>query len=76
MRSFSLDELSKYDGTGGNPVYVAYQGKVYDVSEGTNWGDGSHYQHAAGEDLTEDMQDAPHGAEVMGRFPIVGELEP
>jgi predicted heme/steroid binding protein len=74
MRLFTEEELSKYDGTGGNPTYVAYKGKVYDVSSGANWIDGSHYQHFAGEDLTEAMADAPHGDDSMDRFPAIGEL--
>lgn len=74
MQSFTVDELAKYDGTGGNPAYAAYNGKVYDVSSGPNWTAGSHYQHSAGEDLTEAMEDAPHGDDVMEAFPVVGEL--
>lgn len=74
MRSFTEAELSKYDGTGGNPTYVAYKGKVYDVSSGPNWTDGSHYQHLAGENLTEAMADAIHGDDVMEIFPTIGEL--
>ena len=74
MRLFTETELNKYDGVGGSPTYVAYKGKVYDVSNGPTWDDGSHYQHLAGEDLTEAMEEAPHGEDVMDDFPIVGEL--
>ena len=74
MRLFIKEELGRYDGTGGNPTYVAYNGKVYDVSSGPTWIDGSHFEHFAGDDLTEAMDDAPHGDEVMDAFPIVGEL--
>jgi predicted heme/steroid binding protein len=76
LQSFTVDELAKYDGTGDNPSYVAYNGKVYDVSDGPNWTVGSHYQHSAGEDLTEAMENAPHGDDVMEAFPVVGELIP
>lgn len=76
MRSFTREELSKYDGSGGNPVYVAYNGKVYDVSSGPTWIDGSHFEHYAGDDLTRAMADAPHDDDVMDPFPIVGELAP
>lgn len=74
MKSFTLEELAKYDGTDGNPTYVAYNGKVYDVSDGQNWYRGEHYEHVGGEDLTDAMADAPHDDEVMSDFPIVGEL--
>ena len=30
---FTLEELREFDGTGGSPIYVAFRGKVYDVSE-------------------------------------------
>lgn len=76
MRTFTITELAKYDGTAGNPTYVAYKGKVYDVSSGPTWIDGSHYQHVAGEDLTEAMEDATHSDDVMDDFPIVGDLTP
>jgi predicted heme/steroid binding protein len=74
LQSFTEEELAKFDGTGGNPTYVAYKGKVYDVSAGPNWGDGEHFQHMAGQDLTEAMQDAPHGDDAMDDYPVVGEL--
>jgi len=74
MQTFTTAELAKYDGTGGNPAYVAYKGKVYDLSDGPNWSDGSHYMHSAGEDLTEEMETSPHSDDVMNDFPVVGEL--
>ena len=74
MRSFTEAELNECDGTGDNPTCVAYKGKIYDVSSGPNWIGGSHYQHVAGEDLTEAMAEAPHGDDVMDSFPIIGEL--
>ena len=74
MRSFTSEELSKYDGAGGSPIYTAYKGKVYDVSKGPTWTDGLHFQHDAAMDLTEEMEEAPHGDDVMDDFPIVGEL--
>ncbi len=74
MRLFSKEELSKYDGSDGNPTYIAYNGKVYDVSSAPNWIDGSHFEHFAGDDLTGAVDDAPHGDEVMAGFPVVGEL--
>lgn len=32
MKKFTREELAQYDGKNGNPAYVAYKGKVYDVS--------------------------------------------
>ncbi|HIH70844.1 MAG TPA: cytochrome B5, partial [Methanothermobacter thermautotrophicus] len=39
------------------------------------WRDGRHQAgHSAGSDLTEDIKKAPHGAELLERFPVVGVL--
>ena len=74
-KEFTILELRRYDGKGGNPAYVAYEGKVYDVSNSFLWKEGVHQvTHKAGEDLTEAMKDAPHGADLFERFPVVGKL--
>lgn len=74
-RTFSRSELATYNGRDGRPTYVAYKGKVYDVSTSAMWPEGEHqFAHAAGDDLTGDMDFAPHGEEVLERFPVVGAL--
>ena len=32
-RKFTLEELGKFDGKEGRSIYVAYKGKVYDVTD-------------------------------------------
>ena len=74
-RKFTLKELAEYAGKGGKPAYVAYKGKVYDVSASSFWLDGDHLgTHQAGKDLTEELELAPHGGEVLGRTKLVGVL--
>jgi predicted heme/steroid binding protein len=74
MRAFTKEELKKYDGKGGI-AYVAYDGKVYDVSQSFQWQKGVHQViHHAGCDLTNALKQAPHGADMLEKFPIVGEL--
>jgi predicted heme/steroid binding protein len=74
-RKFTLKELEEYDGKGGKPAYVACKGRVYDVSESSLWTDGDHLgTHQAGKDLTEDIELAPHGDEVLERAKLVGVL--
>ena len=74
MRIFTEEELKKYDGTDGL-VYVAYEGKVYDVSQSFLWKKGVHQvMHHAGCDLTEALKQAPHGPNMLHKFLIVGEL--
>jgi predicted heme/steroid binding protein len=74
MRTFTKEKLKKYDGREGS-IYVAYDGKVYDVSSSFIWKKGKHQvTHHAGCDLTEALKEAPHGPEMLERYPIVGEL--
>jgi len=73
FRKFSLSELAARTGTDGQPVYIAFQGKVYDVSGSDLWEGGQHMgRHGAGADLTGEFGDAPHGEEVFERYPQVG----
>jgi predicted heme/steroid binding protein len=74
-RTFTLGELARFDGREGSPVYVAYDSLVYDLSESFTWRRGRHHaEHLAGTDLTEALAGAPHGASLLGRFPVVGRL--
>ncbi len=74
-KKITLEELAKFDGRNGNPAYVAYKGKVYDVTESAFWLGGDHLgAHEAGKDLTGDMDMAPHGPENLDRVKLVGEL--
>lgn len=73
MKEFDLKTLAEFDGTNGKPIYVAVNGKVYDVTRSKLWKDGTHQKrHHAGEDLTEDLEAAPHKPDVLQRFPQVG----
>ena len=75
MRRFSLEELKDFNGENGRPAYVAYNGRVVDVTASRMWGGGQHMKrHAAGQDLTAEMADAPHSVEVLDRYPEVGVL--
>ena len=75
MKLFTLDELAEFDGAEGRPAYVAYKGTVYDVSDSFLWMGGKHQGlHRAGRDLTDELSRAPHGADFLERFPVVGRL--
>jgi predicted heme/steroid binding protein len=76
MRIFTLKNLAEYDGKNGKPAYVAYKGKVYDVTDSFLWQDGRHQVfHSAGTDLTTAIEQAPHSGKVLARFPVVGILQ-
>jgi predicted heme/steroid binding protein len=72
---FTRESLASYDGKDGRPTYVAFAGKVYDVTGSLMWEEGEHEgEHLAGADLTEAMEAAPHFADELDGFPVVGSL--
>ena len=65
-REFSERELRAYIGERGMPMYVAYAGVVYDVTRCPKWRRGIHENiHWPGQDLTPELADAPHTADVF-----------
>lgn len=73
---FTPEELEKYDGRNGSPVYIAYKNRVYDVTTSWHWKSGDHWHlHHAGHDLTDELDDAPHGEDHIEAYPVVGEVE-
>ncbi len=75
MQVFTKEELAKFNGKDGRPIYIAHKGKVYDVSKSSLWENGEHQGlHTAGADMTKDLSDAPHEDDVLERFPQVGTL--
>lgn len=70
------DDLEKFHGQDGEKAYVSYKGQVYDVTDSRLWKNGKHVnKHVAGMDLTEAMDAAPHGMEVLERFEQIDKLE-
>ncbi|RYE30602.1 MAG: cytochrome b5, partial [Sphingobacteriaceae bacterium] len=47
----------------------------YDVTESRMWQNGKHYEHWAGQDLTEELANAPHLDTVFSRFKLIGTLK-
>jgi predicted heme/steroid binding protein/uncharacterized membrane protein len=76
MREMTSEELLSFNGQEGRPIYIAYQGKIYDVSKSPLWSKGLHMnRHPAGKDLTGEISAAPHGEEVFERYPQAGILK-
>ena len=73
-RKFTSEQLREFNGKNGKPAYISYKGKIYDVTDSSQWLDGDHLGHQAGEDLTEQMEIAPHSEEVMERMKKIGDL--
>jgi predicted heme/steroid binding protein len=70
-KTFTLQELAKYDGKNGNPAYVAVDGTVYDVS--TLFINGRHRGCSAGQDVTAEFYDE-HSKSILSDYPIMGTL--
>ena len=72
-------ELRRNNGERGYPKYIAYDGIVYDVTNCPHWLKELHERmHFPGQDLSGEMEDAPHKADVFNRpcVKIVGRLKP
>jgi predicted heme/steroid binding protein/uncharacterized membrane protein len=53
-------------------VTVSFEGTVYDLSTSRIWRNGRHARrHDAWADLSGQIAEAPHGREVLGRFPVL-----
>lgn len=72
-RKFTLEELAKYNGSGGEKAYIAVDGIVYDISNVSVWGGGTHFGYTAGKDLTGEFN-ACHKKDILDNIPKVGTL--
>jgi predicted heme/steroid binding protein len=74
-RELTSEELDAFDGRDGRRAYIAYQGIIYDVTQGGSWPSGTHMgRHQAGQDLTRDLALAPHNDQRVREMPVVGTL--
>lgn len=73
---FTKAQLALRNGQEKPEVWVAFKGLIYNVSASRLWRNGKHYEHWAGQDLTEELEDAPHTEKVFDKFLIVGKLSP
>ena len=74
MKSYTKAQLALRNGQDREEIWVAYQGRIYEVTHSRLWKNGKHYEHWAGQDLTHELVDAPHTATVFERFQQVGTL--
>lgn len=73
-KTYSIAQLALRNGQDKEDIWVAFKGVIYDVKKSRLWRDGKHYEHWAGQDLTEELADAPHTEQVFERFEVVGML--
>jgi predicted heme/steroid binding protein/uncharacterized membrane protein len=72
-KQFTAETLSQCSGAEGRPACIAYKDRVIDVTGSKLWQNGQHMmRHRAGIDLTDEIKNAPHGLEVLDRYPQAG----
>ena len=74
MPGYTRLQLALRNGQDKPEIWVAYRGVIYNVTESRLWLRGQHYEHWAGQDLTEELADAPHADDVFERFEAIGKL--
>ncbi len=74
FQEITRTQLALRNGQDKPEVWVAYKGNVFDVSSSRLWREGKHYEHWAGQDLTDELIDAPHTDEVFSKFKVIGKL--
>ena len=74
MKGYTKQQLALRNGQDKPEIWVAYRGVIYDLTGSKMWRNGKHYEHWAGQDLTEELPDAPHSERVFEKFQPIGHL--
>ena len=72
--SYTRAQLALRNGQDKPEIWVAFRGLIYEVTASRLWRNGKHYEHWAGQDLTDELADAPHTDKVFEKFTAVGRL--
>ncbi|HRJ28707.1 MAG TPA: cytochrome b5 domain-containing protein [Cyclobacteriaceae bacterium] len=71
---YTTAQLALRNGQDKPQVWFAFRGMIYEVTESRLWKTGKHYEHWAGQDLTDELKDAPHTDKVFDKFKVIGRL--
>ncbi len=71
---YSKAQLALRNGQDKPQIWVAFHGQIYEVTSSRLWRDGKHYEHWAGQDLTDELKAAPHTEKVFEKFKVIGKL--
>ena len=74
IKEYKKSQLALRNGQDKDEIWIAYKGLIYDVTASRLWQKGMHYEHWAGQDLTDELKDAPHTAAVFEKFKVVGKV--
>lgn len=75
LPEYSRAQLALRNGQDKPEVWIAYLGLIYEMSSSRLWKNGKHYEHWAGQDLTDELKDAPHTEKVFEKFRAIGRLK-
>lgn len=75
LPEYSRAQLALRNGQDKPEIWIAYLGLIYEVSSSRLWKNGKHYEHWAGQDLTNELKDAPHTEKVFEKFKAIGRLK-
>ncbi len=75
LAEYTTGQLALRNGQDRDEIWIAYKGVIYDVTTSKMWREGLHYGNMAGQDLTKEFEEAPHGEYVFNRYPVVGKLK-
>ena len=74
LPTYTRSELALRNGQDRSEIWIAWEGKIFDVTGSRLWKNGKHYEHWAGQDLTEELADSPHGRRVFEGCEPIGIL--
>jgi len=75
QRTFTLDELTRYNGRNGQAAYIAVNGIVYNVTNSAAWAAATHFGLNTGRDLTQEFTGCHQGQQqILNTLPVVGRL--
>ncbi|PKM81897.1 MAG: cytochrome B5 [Firmicutes bacterium HGW-Firmicutes-14] len=75
QQTFTVEQLSKYDGKNGQPAYIAVNGLVYDVTNSAAWAAATHFGLSAGRDLTREFLNChQEQQQILNSLPVIGRL--
>jgi predicted heme/steroid binding protein len=75
LPEYTLSQLALRNGNDKPEIWVAFRGDIYDVTKSKLWRNGKHYEHWAGQDLTPELDLAPHSEAVFSKFDVIGKVK-
>ncbi len=74
LKEYTRAELALRNGQDKPQIWIAFRGLIYEVTSSRLWRNGKHYEHWAGQDLTDELAEAPHNENVFDKFEPIGRL--